>query len=298
MSWRDRIAQAITDGIKAYHSSPHDFERFDLSKIGTGEGAQVYGHGIYAAENPAVSGQGGEYWNKFLDRFSGPEREAARQLKTAGFDRNAAVTANQRDIGQILGTYGDRLGADPRYDDALARMRQQDELLRNGAPVGPRTYELNIKADPAHFLDWDKPLDSQNIWDRLHPEVRNSIDDLMEERMQNPMSDALEAYTGKNLYRTLKHYDVHDSLPAELPGSSWATGATDEAKHTSAYLDSLGIPGIRYLDQASRAAGQGTSNYVVFNPDTIDILKKYSVVGVPAATLGGLAAQDQYQGQQ
>ena len=43
--------------IRAYHSSPHDFEQFDLGKIGTGEGAQVYGHGIYAAENPAVSGR-------------------------------------------------------------------------------------------------------------------------------------------------------------------------------------------------------------------------------------------------
>ena len=49
-------------GIRAYHGSPHDFDAFDLSKIGTGEGAQVYGHGLYFAENPAVSGQGGQYW--------------------------------------------------------------------------------------------------------------------------------------------------------------------------------------------------------------------------------------------
>ena len=26
-------------GIRAYHSSPHDFDKFDLAKIGTGEGA-------------------------------------------------------------------------------------------------------------------------------------------------------------------------------------------------------------------------------------------------------------------
>ena len=37
--------------IKAYHGSPYDFERFDMSKIGTGEGAQAYGHGLYFAEN-------------------------------------------------------------------------------------------------------------------------------------------------------------------------------------------------------------------------------------------------------
>ena len=68
-----------TKGIKAYHSSPHDFDKFDLAKIGTGEGAQVYGHGLYFAENPAVSGQGGQYWNSFKVDFSGPEM---RQLQT------------------------------------------------------------------------------------------------------------------------------------------------------------------------------------------------------------------------
>ncbi len=58
MGVRDTIAKALM-GIKAYHSSPYDFDKFDLKKIGTGEGAQVYGHGLYFAENPAVSGQGG-----------------------------------------------------------------------------------------------------------------------------------------------------------------------------------------------------------------------------------------------
>ncbi len=32
--------------MKAFHSTPNDFERFDLSKIGTGEGEHTYGHGM------------------------------------------------------------------------------------------------------------------------------------------------------------------------------------------------------------------------------------------------------------
>ncbi len=43
--------------IKAYHGSPHDFEKFDISKIGTGEGAQAFGHGLYFAENEGVAKQ-------------------------------------------------------------------------------------------------------------------------------------------------------------------------------------------------------------------------------------------------
>jgi hypothetical protein len=49
--------------LKAYHGTPHRFEptednplgRFDLSKIGSGEGAQVYGHGAYLAENESIA---------------------------------------------------------------------------------------------------------------------------------------------------------------------------------------------------------------------------------------------------
>src|SRR5262245_438695 len=50
-----RGALGAGPGIRAYHGSPHDFERFDLSKIGTGEGAQAYGHGLYFAENPKTA---------------------------------------------------------------------------------------------------------------------------------------------------------------------------------------------------------------------------------------------------
>ena len=42
---------APAPGFTAYHGSPHAFDQFDLSKIGTGEGAQAYWHGIYLADD-------------------------------------------------------------------------------------------------------------------------------------------------------------------------------------------------------------------------------------------------------
>ena len=48
--------------IAAGHASPHEFEKFSMDKIGTGEGAQVYGHGLYFGENPKVID---EYFNNF-----------------------------------------------------------------------------------------------------------------------------------------------------------------------------------------------------------------------------------------
>ena len=51
-----KLAEAYNPiGMTVYHGSPHIFERFDLGKIGTGEGAQAYGRGMYMAQNKGVA---------------------------------------------------------------------------------------------------------------------------------------------------------------------------------------------------------------------------------------------------
>ena len=59
---REQILSAVKQAavnagplMTVYHGSPHKFDKFDASKIGTGEGAQAYGHGLYLAENPGVA---------------------------------------------------------------------------------------------------------------------------------------------------------------------------------------------------------------------------------------------------
>lgn len=41
--------------IDVFHGSPHSFDAFSMERIGTGEGAQSYGHGLYFAENRQVA---------------------------------------------------------------------------------------------------------------------------------------------------------------------------------------------------------------------------------------------------
>ncbi len=57
------VALPFMGGMTVWHGSPHKFSphktnklgRFDSSKIGTGEGAQAYGHGIYVAEKKGTA---------------------------------------------------------------------------------------------------------------------------------------------------------------------------------------------------------------------------------------------------
>jgi hypothetical protein len=292
MGARDAIARLLT-GIKAYHSSPHDFERFDLSKIGTGEGAQVYGHGIYAAENPAVSGQGGQYWDQFSRRFEGPEKEAASYLKAQQFDRQKAIEALRTELADEAGK---------NYPD-FARRQETLRMLESGAPVGPRTYEVNINADPAQMLDWDKRIGQQP------PAVQ------------------------KYFQNQIDQFGPDAAMGAQIKIAGSRAGGL---RPVSEGLAQEGIPGIKYLDEGSRISSPGqiqaireniahreallaerpgdptntkwlaeyqdmlkraenpTSNYVVFDPANIDILRKYGIAGAAAAPVVGAAMGSTY----
>jgi hypothetical protein len=272
------VGAGAGQGIKAYHSSPHDFEKFDFSKIGTGEGAQVYGHGGYFAESPGISGQGGHYWKQFKDRFYEPEITAAERLQRAGFDRDKVTAELQQLLEQnqkyakkqtpaLIAEHPDIIAA---YKSRGDHLQAQLDMLKSGKPVGPRTYEVNINADPERLLDWDKPLSKQP------------------ESIQRLAAEGLPRWSG-NTFRG-------GNLAEPLGGDFYQRLALTKGKiDAPKALQDYNIPGIRYLDAGSRAAGTGTSNYVMF-PGTesmIDILKKYGVAGT--APLGALAAQDQYR---
>jgi hypothetical protein len=57
---------------RVYHGSPHDIKgSLNLKNVGTGEGVQVYGWGLYFAENPDVA----ETYKKIgSDRYTNPNK--------------------------------------------------------------------------------------------------------------------------------------------------------------------------------------------------------------------------------
>ena len=90
-------------GMTAYHGSPHLFDAFDLSKIGTGEGAQAYGHGIYLAESPGVAKN---YQIALSPEFEfNGEEEALSQLLTQLINANIQIihfTEERHDLEEVF----------------------------------------------------------------------------------------------------------------------------------------------------------------------------------------------------
>lgn len=246
--------QAMQPGtIRAYHGSPYAFDRFDMSKIGTGEGAQAYGHGLYFAGNPEVAAT---YKLTPNQKTMGP---AATWVAKAGGDWRKALEMFDRFTDGLPQT------------DAQAEVRAA--LVKGNTPG--HMYEVNIHADPSQLLDWDKPLAEQSAGVRgailSQPEIQRTI-----ANQSRLLPDIGDRMSGQSAYANLANWRRGVDLSPQ----------GDAAVSAAERLRQAGIPGIQYLDQGSRAAGEGSHNYVMFDPSVIEILRRYMVPGI----IGGGAA--------
>lgn len=284
------MEQAASDapkGIRAYHGSPHDFDRFSLDKIGTGEGAQAFGHGLYFADSPAVA-------DSYREGLSFGNGDTTITLGGKKLDRSDPLwetglnTPPEQTIGQSLDYWKkqsehwpDRFG---HLIDA-ASAYPPDSTFRRG-----RMYEVNINAQPDHFINWDRPLAEQSEF------VRNA---LKSDSISNLLRSAYKledlgngdfavktpgGYWGassreeaeKMIARAQANASIEHSLPPDENFVNVLAKYTGSPAAASEALQNAGIPGVRYLDQGSRATASGTHNYVVFDDSLVDIMRKYA----------------------
>ena len=247
-------------GLTAFHGSPHRFSKFDASKIGTGEGAQAYGHGLYFAEAPGVA--------KGYQTALSAERGFSYDGKT-GLTRSEVEDMVNAKYGSgyldgvirpsgVAGSFIDDMvtglkrseGSYPRqYKPSSERAKLYDELRGKITHADPGSfYTVDIPDQMiGKMLDWDKPLGQQK-------ELKDVLNKIRTEIALPKLQDAEGAGF------------AYQALANAVGGQA----------NASALLKQYGIPGIRYLDQGSRGAGTGTRNFVVF-PGEEEALKILSV---------------------
>ena len=258
-------AKELAQPIRAYHGSPHDFDKFDISKIGTGEGAQAYGHGLYFAENEGVARGYKNTLSPTIQTKSPLDHIETRTAQTAmnfGGGADGAVEWINKNRGVVPAL------TDNVADSVIAKIKSGE------IKPGGHMYEVNIHADPNRFLDWDKPLSGQTqMLDMLSKSRSPKVQEILNDpKLTAPTRELyghdLGPMTGEDLYKRI-------SIAAD--GRVVGPGATPMIAKT-------GIPGIRYLDGGSRSSGTGSSNYVAFDDKLIEILRKYGLLPVAAGT--------------
>lgn len=263
----------IDNPIIGYHGSPHEFSRFDLSKIGTGEGAQAYGHGSYIAENEGVAR---DYRDTLSSNFKYYKQKPIGEIIPDDPLQAKIILEMQK-----MGANADVVNAADRVhykeQQNWSRLRDARDAVSRDLSKDPskgHMYEVAIHARPEEFLDWDKPLNEQ----APHIQEFAKNVDLSHLKPGNRTRTMLEWYReGKD--------QPHDPVTGKHLVS--ALNKTDEhGPETSADLAEAGIPGIRYFDAGNRGAGDGTRNYVVFHPKHMEIKRRYAEGGtVPKMNL-------------
>lgn len=305
------VVDRALKAIRAYHGSPHKFDKFDISKIGTGEGAQAYGHGLYFAENPEVAHAYREALSPY-GRGDRPEDIAARVLHATRGDRDAA-------LAELRNRADTSLQAGGSYEGAQ-RLMEARNIVNTNPEVAGHMYEVDIHANPEHLLDWDKPIANQP---HVVRGLNQYVDEMGGEQALKHFSKELEAkrraeeeqiarlwesdepldgsylspfynakYTSKEALTDLLRNIRNDEEPigAEFyrslaPQEYDYKGATETARR-------LGIPGLKYFDRLSRGAGTGSRNYVMFDPNLVDITRRYAKGGdVEGYDKGGAIAK-------
>ena len=316
-------------GIRAYHGSPHSFDKFSMDKIGTGEGAQAYGHGLYFAENESVA-------KGYRDDLTG------NLLKIGG--KNYQYGLDATDAIDQLPSLTQKAKDELRWH--INRGYSPDEALKNLSQIGSEKdiislksaidsgeigktqeigslYEVKINADQNAMLDWDNPLGQQS------DAVRAAFSSL-------GTPERLASVKGENAYRALQDQSGAMDWPVGASLAERNAVRQTASENVRQKLLEAGIPGIKYLDQGSRdkaytvnlaykgkpfEQGQfepqfarskeeadsiakqyqgkgydtkieesGTRNFVVFDEKLISIVRKYGIAG--AAAMLGVSAVD------
>lgn len=258
----------------AWHGSPYDFDRFDLGAIGTGEGAQVHGWGLYFAANREVS-------EAYKDALSRDVVEQKHYLYLAGNKYeypdgttliradNGKVSSNPilSDVAKLIHNLGSIDAAVTRLEklkqgyetrgntgrsyqhvlDALKVLNDDKtyEKYEDQKRSTARLYQVDIP-DADTMLDEDKPLSEQ-------PKIMQLLDAHAEKTGDWSFSseELDESDTGRDFYKYLEE-------------------ALHSPREASKYLNAAGINGITYN------GGRDGRCYVVFDDEAVSVINKYN----------------------
>ena len=316
-------------GIVAFHGSGADFDEFSLEKIGTGEGAQQYGYGLYFAQKEDIA------------RFYKEAMEEPQPLELRGKRLDSVYTADNEekfsdyvndnfdpsehdDVYTVLDNLGQRLmsveDADRMAESSLVgaqkRIYQQIRKDLIEPEVGEGTmYKVGLQPKPEDMLDYQIPLEQQpeavqdkakQILKLVYPNVETpaltmagfdllrQLEMRIDQSIRNQMTQQRMVIDGKlEPKMTEATMDEIDKIVASKIADTSSANTQSAPKIASEIMLELGIPGIKYRDAGSRGGStslkDATFNFVVFDDKAIKILEKYGVAGPVAVT--ALASQ-------
>lgn len=303
----------MTPGFKpiaemdTWHGTPHEIKgNFSLDRVGTGEGNQSYGHGIYVAQ---ARGTGEKYRENLSSHLPSTVSTNTAEVNLPAW---AIARVEKEGIDPIIAEWTQRAAKQraeaskslqpwiqeanaARFDQELSELLKIKESNNLNISKPGNLYKVDLPDEQLpFFIDYDRPIkDQPQVFELIKqsiadPDIRKTFE-----------ANAESGITGANAY------------------SNYLSGKTDAERSANAVK--LGIMGMKYFDEFSRnlanwevsktkdgkfllknhdmASSQwkefptkeeaqkaleyqqsfGTRNFVSFKPDTLTILEKNDV---------------------
>ena len=256
------MQQGMMPTAVAYHGTPHTIQgKFDINKVGTGEGAQAYGHGMYFAENPKVA-------TEYRKSLSG--RTDFNELPSDSAYAHAVESFRQANYPL------EQIPAEMKK--AYKDITDKDIKLAIQSTEKGNLYKVDIPDENIpNMLDWDKPLSQQpkNVQEAFSKFDSIAAKDpergtmYMQRWFRSPS-------TAKELesmgYKGFKYLDEGSRdwrilTPKESTSGKYVVGKWPGGGKEQKYFDNA-KEAQDYFNQNQ------TNNHVVFDPSTVKILEK------------------------
>lgn len=234
-----------------YHGSPFDFEKFSEGAIGSGEGAQAYGFGLYFTEDQSIA----EWYRNNLSK------------------EKYAITP---EIKGILASF-DNLGFDS-VSEAVNAIRTSDDWVTvwDVSQMDPKDIltinDFVAKSHKGQLFEVKLPnglwIDLESSISSVPPDVAENLRSALKEVVNEETNVDGSPRENSVLTRFMNGEFLNkDYVTLGLMLSSLSN---EEDKALTAVLSSKGFNGITY-----KGLDSGKRNYVVFVEDDIKIVRKF-----------------------
>lgn len=267
---REQVTNEVQESVgmyfqKAYHGSPYTFERFDLGEIGTGEGEQAHGWGLYFAKNREIAenyrdvlgvnseeviiGNVKYKTNEDGDWYNEKTGEVLADTDALGLALTCMSTAgNKTDAIEDLQRFKKKMeGKTNEYSvEAVKRATDAIKLLEENESTVNKPQSLFEVEIPEN----EELLDEQKTFNEQPEKVKDAIRKIMSELYHKTESD----------YGNLKGKAIYEYIANAMGGK----------REASEKLNSLGVKGITYKGEKEGRC------FVVFDDKAITTINRYN----------------------
>ena len=290
----------------AWHGSPHDFDAFDLGAIGSGEGNQAHGWGLYFAKDKKVS----KLYKEVLSKVQGSNKSSLFKVEipneTELLPEEYPISGYSRYVRDSL-----KNGLHKMSEEQLERFTSLLIKYHKGSIIGDEWTNKYARFMDVGYIISELHNKNKTINDINKIQKRNidrflksvGIDENIDTIAGN--EDLLEAVYKKFRYDLYSQYEKEKQLEREREEKAISNVKTDvygalektniagkqlysflshalgndehfnlhnvkNAKKASEFLNSIGIKGIYYDGE------QDGRCYVVFDDKAIKVIEKYN----------------------